>query len=145
MERSHHVPTWVATVAMLVLAGGEHVAHVSAQQKDPSVSSGWVKLPAEAATSTRAYAVVENPTMYAFYLLKASSEVAASVELRQTAKDVALDSVMVPAYGSLDMNAEGVHLLLKNLKKPLAAGDKVGLTFVTDVGDLTVEATVKKP
>ncbi len=138
------MPTWVAAVVILVLACGGPVAHVSAQQKEPSVSSGWVRLPADAATSTRAYAVFENPTAYAFYLQKASSDMAASVELRQTAKDIALDFVMVPAYGSLDMDAEGVHLLLKNLKKPLAAGDKVGLTFVTDIGELTVEATVKK-
>ena len=92
-----------------------------------------------------AYVAVENPTLYAFSLTKASSDAAGSVELRQTAKDVVLDFVTVPAYGSLDMDAEGVHLLLKNLKKPLAAGDKVSLTVVTEIGVMSVEATVKKP
>ena len=44
------------------------------------------------------------------------------------------------------MDTEGVHLLLKGLKKPLAAGDKVRLTVVTEDGaELSVEATVKKP
>lgn len=139
------MPTWVAVVASFVLACWGQVAGVSAQQKDPSVSSGWVRLPADGATSAMAYVAVENPTMYAFSLTKASSDVAGSVELRQTAKDVVLDFVTVPAYGSLDMDAEGVHLLLKNLKKPLAAGDKISLTVVTEIGVMSVEATVKKP
>jgi copper(I)-binding protein len=140
------LPAWVVVVVGLVVACGGHVAGVSAQQKEASLSSGWVGVPADGATSARAYAVVENPTMYAFYVMKASSNVSGSVELRQTAKDVKVEHFMVPAYGSLDMNAEGFHLLLTGLKKPLAAGDKVNLTVVTDDGaELSVEAVVKKP
>jgi copper(I)-binding protein len=53
--------------------------------------------------------------------------------------------VTVPAYGALEMDAKGVHLLLKDLKKPLAEGDKVNLTVVTELGvKLNVQATVKK-
>ena len=118
---------------------------VAAQDKQGSVSSGWVKLPAAGATSTDAYATVENPTMYAFYVLSATSDVAGSVEIRQTGKDAALDEVTVPAYGSLAMDAKGIHLLLKDLKKPLAEGDTVNLTVVTELGTrLSVQATVKK-
>jgi hypothetical protein len=83
--------------------------------------------------------------MYAFYLLSASSDAAGTVELRQTGKDAALEEVTVPAYGSLDMDPKGIHLLLKDLKKPLAEGDKVTLTVVTELGvKLNVQATVKK-
>ena len=141
------MPKWVAVVASLVLVSVAegHIVRVSAQQTSPSITSGWVKLPADGATSATAYAVIENPTMYAFYVMKASSDVAGSVELRQTAKDVAVDFVEVPAYGSLDMGAGAVHLLLKDLKKPLAAGDTVRLTLATDIGALSVEATVRKP
>lgn len=135
---------WMAIVAC-VMAGGLRAESLAAQQKDPSVSSGWVKLPAAGATSTEAYATVENPTMYAFYLLSASSDAAGTVELRQTGKDAALEEVTVPAYGSLDMDPKGIHLLLKDLKKPLAEGDKVTLTVVTELGvKLNVQATVKK-
>jgi len=140
------VPTWVTAVASLILLCGGYAVRASAPQKDPSLSSGWVSLPADGATSTRASVVVDNPTMYSFYVMKASSDISGSVELRQTAKDAAVEFVTVPAYGALDMDAEGVHLLLKGLKKPLAAGDKVTLTVVTDGGaELSVEATVRKP
>ena len=121
-------------------------AALSAQEKQPAVSSGWVKAPAAGATATEAYATVENPTMYAFYLLSATSDAAGTVELRQAGKDAALDEVTVPAYGTLDMDPKGYYLVLKDLKKPLAEGDKVTVTVVTELGvKLSVQATVKKP
>src|SRR5262245_10156198 len=96
------VATWLAILAALG-AVERTVVRVAAQEKQPSVSSGWVKTPASGATSTEAYATVENPTMYAFYLLSATSDVAGTVELRQAGKDAALEEVTVPAYGTLDM------------------------------------------
>ena len=134
--------TWMV-VAGVVLAGTTMTR--AAGQKDPSATSGWVKLPAAGATSTDAYVSVDNPGMYAIYLLSATADVAGSVEIRQTGKDAAIDEVTVPAYGSIDMDAKGIHLLLKDLKKPLAEGDKVSLTVVTELGiKLNVQATVKK-
>jgi len=139
------VPFWLAVVASVVLIDAGGIARVSAEQKDPSASGGSISLPATGAASTRAYAVVDNPTMYAFYVTKASCDVAGSVELRQTAKNETVTFMTVPAFGSLDMKAEGFHLLLKDLKRPLASGDKVRLTLGTDLGvDLTVDATVRK-
>jgi len=135
---------WAVLVSVLAVAGT--ATTVSAQDKKPSVSSGWVKVPDAGATTTTGFATVENPGMYAFYLISATSDVAASVELRQAGKDAALDEVTVPAYGTLDMSATGYHLLLKGLKKPLAEGDKVNLTVVNELGEkLSVEAVVKKP
>jgi copper(I)-binding protein len=82
--------------------------------------------------------------MYDFYIVKASSDAAENVELRQAGKDAPLGHVAVSAYGSLEMRVEGVHLVLKNLKKPLAVGDKIRLAFVTDAGvQMSAEATVK--
>lgn len=128
----------------LVTTGGS--VRLMAQEKQPAVSSGWVKTPAAGATSTEAYATVENPTMYAFYLLSATSDVAGTVELRQAGKDAPLEEVTVPAYGTLDMDPKGYYLVLKDLKKPLAEGDKVSVTVVTELGvKLSVQATVKKP
>ncbi|MSO30354.1 MAG: copper chaperone PCu(A)C [Acidobacteria bacterium] len=135
----------VAVAACVAFLASGIPIDVAAQSMEPSVSSGWVRMPAEGATSTQAYAVVENPTMYAFYVMKASADVAASVELRQTDKDAVLEFFTVPAYGSLDMDAEGVYLFLKNLKKPLAEGDKVVLTVVTEIGlEFRVEATAQR-
>jgi copper(I)-binding protein len=132
-------------IAMIGLVAFLSGVGVQAGQQAPKAASGWVKLPAAGATSTEAYVTVENPGMYAIYLLTASSDVAGSVEIRQTGKDAALEEVTVPAYGSIDMDAKGVHLLLKDLKKPLAEGDKVSLTVVTELGiKLQVDAAVKK-
>ncbi len=137
--------TWLAVLAM-VLGGVATATPASAQDKKPSVTDGWVKMPEAGATSTTGFATVDNPGMYAFYLISATSDVAASVELRQAGKDAALDEVTVPAYGTLDMNATGYHLLLKGLKKPLAEGDTVNLTVVNELGEkLSVDAVVKKP
>jgi periplasmic copper chaperone A len=117
----------------------------AAQRKDPSTSNAWVGLPTAGATSTNAYVSVDNPTQYDFYLQKASADVAGSVELREPGKTAASAFVTVPAYGSLDMEPKGTYLLLKDLKKPLAEGDKVQLTLVTDGGlTLKSEATVRK-
>ena len=134
----------IVAVGLMVLVASL-ATRVASQEKQGSLSSGWVKLPAAGATSTEAYATVENPTMYAFYVLSATSDVAGTVELRQTGKDAALEEVTVPAYGSLAMDTKGIHLLLKDLKKPLAEGDTVNITVVTELGArLSVQATVKK-
>jgi copper(I)-binding protein len=127
----------MATLSVLSVHAG--------QAPPPKASNGWVKLPAAGATSTDAYVAVENPGMYDIYLLSASSDVAGSIEIRRTGKDAALEEVTVPANGSLDMDAKGVHLLLKDLKKPLNENDKVSLTLVTELGvKVQVDAVVKK-
>lgn len=135
--------TAIAVSVALVAAGP--CGPVAAQSMEPSVPSGWVELPGTGATTARAYALIENPTMDAVRIVKASADVAASVELRQTETDAALEFLFVPAYGSLDMHAGGVHLLLKNLRRRLAVGDKVTLTLVTGLGlEFRVEAKVQR-
>ena len=145
METMKRRGTGLLVAVGLVVVVASLATEVASQEKQGSVSSGWVKLPAAGATSTEAYATVENPTMYAFYVLSATSDVAGTVELRQTGKEAALEEVTVPAYGSLAMDTKGIHLLLKDLKKPLAEGDTVNITVVTELGArLSVQATVKK-
>lgn len=136
---------WKIAIVVATMTVGLSTGRVGAQQKQPSVSSGWVKLPAAGATSADAYVVVENPGMYAFYILSASSDVAGKVEIRETGKDAILEEVTVPAYGALYMDPKGVHLVLKDLKKPLKEGDTVPLTVVNEVGDkMRIDAPVKK-
>lgn len=135
----------IAGVSAVVLIAGGHWSDLVAQEKKPEVSSAWVKLPATGEVTAHAFAVVENPTMYDFYVVSATADVAGSVEIRRAGKDGALGEVTVPAYGALNMDQKGVHLVLKDLKKPLSEHDKVSLTLVTEVGTkLTAEAVVKK-
>jgi copper(I)-binding protein len=128
---------------MLILVLSAPTAAVQ-PQKDTAISSGWVKLPADGAASAEAYLVINNPTMYDVFLQKASSEAAGAVEFRAAGTPDALTFVTVPAYESLEMNAKGTYLLLRDLKKPLTAGATVPISVSTGPGaPLTVEAVVK--
>ncbi len=128
------------TVAFaLVLAGGALVA----QQEEASVSDGWVKLPAAGETSALAFARVKNPTMYDVYLVSVTTEVAEKVEFRRSA-DEAMAEVTVPAYGAVGMAADGLHLLLTELKRPLEIDERITLTLKTSDGvSMTVAAVVR--
>lgn len=118
---------------------------LAALLQDPSISAGRVKPPAAGVSSTEAYVTILNPTTYDIEVTGASSDAAATIELRQAGRDAALTGVTVPAYGFLEMDAKGVYLLLKDLSKPLAGGDTVKLTIATDIGaKLTVAAVVDK-
>lgn len=133
-------------VALLALVLASVVTTAEAQEKKPSVTSGWVKVPEAGATQTTGFVSVDNPGMYAFYLISATSDAAATVELHQAGKEAAIDEITVPAYGSLDMSPTGYFIALKGLKKPLAEGDKINLTVVNELGEkMSVDATVKKP
>jgi periplasmic copper chaperone A len=135
-----------AATAILSLIG---TIPVGAAQKAPSASEGWVKLsPADAAIAT-AFAVVDNPTMYDVYLVSASSDVAAEVMFGDASPAAAATQatpkeVTAPAYGRVELKPDGVHLVLKGLKRALKAGETVSITLVTDGGvSIPVAAIVK--
>jgi periplasmic copper chaperone A len=131
----------LALTLVLVLSTTAAAVH---QQKQTAISSGWVKLPAAGATETAAYLVIDNPTQYDVFLQKASTDAAGAVEFRAAGKPEPLTFVTVPAYESLEMDAKGTYLLLRDLKKPLADGAKVPISVTTGPGaPLTVEAVVK--
>lgn len=119
-------------------------------QTAPSVVSAWVAVPAAGATWAAAYVEVKNPSMYDLYVVSATSDVAASVELRAAPKAGAEPAVIkelpVPAFGSTDAAVTAPHLRLVGLTKTLAAGDTVALVLKTDTGDtLKVSAAVRTP
>ena len=108
----------------------------TSSSQEVSASEGWIELPAEGATTASAFVVVKNPTMYDIYLISAATEVAAGVELRDTAEGEGeaktLPEITVPAYGSVRMKADGVHLQLMDLERPLKEGETILLTLTTD-------------
>jgi copper(I)-binding protein len=140
MRRSHHfLGPWMLALVLSTTAAAVQ------QRKEAAITSGWVKLPAAGATEAEAYLVIDNPTAYDVFLQKASSDTAGVLEFRAAGKTEPLTFVTVPAYESLEMNAKGSYLLLRDLKKPLTAGATVPISVMTDRGTpLTVEAVVKK-
>ena len=139
----------VSATMKIILVAALAFGSVSAQGRI-SASDGRVKLPAAGATQAMAFVTLENPTMYAIYVTSAAADAAGKVELRDAGQDgdarlKPVEFITVPAYGRVDMGATGVHLLLRDLKRPLKEGDAVALTLTTDVDvTLKLQAVVSK-
>lgn len=135
-----------AGVFALVVAAASVI--VAGAQPAPTAVSAWIPAPAAGATSAVAYVVVNNPTMYDIYITAASSDAAASVELRAPGtgggEPAVVKEFAVPAYGSTAAEATAPHLRLVGVTRAIKAGDTVALTLLTDGGvTLKVAATVK--
>ena len=126
------------TLPILILALSLTAAAATAQEL--SASDGKVELPAEGETTARAFGKIANPTMYDVYVVSASTSVAGKVEMRRGDEDAALREITVPAYGAVSMAADGMHLRLVDLKRPLEAGESVTLSLKTD-GNVTLKLT----
>ena len=133
----------IAAVLITVLGATVAIAH----QKSVSVSEGRIALPAAGETATAAFVVVDNPTMYDVYLVSASTDVAKEVQFREAAPGAAAkqkQEVTAPAYEKVEMKADGLHLWLVDLKRPLKAGETIPILLTTDNGiTLNVSAVVR--
>jgi copper(I)-binding protein len=129
--------------AFVALVG---VGAARAQDKPVTATDAWVKLPEPGAKDTVAFATVNNPGMYAIYLVSATSDAADKIEFRDASKaDAAQEDVTVIAYDSTYMDPKGVHMYLSGLKKELKEGDTVHITLKTELGiPVEVDAKVKK-
>lgn len=86
------------------------------------------------ATDARVVGVISNPSMYSTYLVSATSDAAARVELRDARKkDAKVAEVEVPAYGAVTLEAKGLYLMLIGLKKPLRPGARVEVILLNEV------------
>src|SRR3954470_12742020 len=141
-NRARAMRMWM--VAMMVVGVLGSVA--AAQDKPVTATDAWVKLPEPGAKTTVAFAAVNNPGMYAIYLVSGTSDAAGKVEFRDASKDNAVqEDVTVPAYGATYMDPKGIHIYLSDLKKELKEGDTVYMTLKTELGiPIEVEAKVKK-
>jgi copper(I)-binding protein len=135
-----------ASLLLVAIVGVWGQGRLLAQDKPVTATDAWVKLPEPGAKSTTAYATINNPGMYAIYLVSGTTDVAGKVEFRDASKDNApQEDVTVIAYESTYMNPKGVHMYLSDLKKELKEGDTVYLTLKTELGiPVEVEAKVRK-
>jgi hypothetical protein len=120
------------------------IAPLNAAQRTVRASEGWVE--AAAAGDTRAFAVVENGTMYDVYLVGAESDAAGAIELMQTTagKIAATKEISIAAFDRLEMSPDEIFLKLTGLKRPLKPGESITIVLRTDTGErLSVAATVK--
>ena len=87
------------------------------------------------------YATLTNPTMYDAYVQSGTSD-AGKVELREGSKST--NNITIPAYGSVELKADGPFVLVSELKNQPKAGETINLKLVTDGGvAIAIAATIK--
>jgi hypothetical protein len=123
--------------ALLAVAG-----LIASAQAQVAATGAWVVEPAEGATSTSAYAVIENPSMYEIYVVSVTTDAAGTADVATGPPDAVkpVPELSVPAYGQTELKPGGVHIRLKDLKRPQKEGDSVELTLTTD-GGVTIKVT----
>ena len=88
------------------------------------------------------YALLTNPTMYDAYVQSGTSENAGKVELREGGKPTA--NITIPAFGTVELKADGAFVLLTDLKGQIKAGDTVKVSLMTDGGVAIAIAAIIK-
>ena len=98
------------------------------------------------------YFIVDNPGGEDT-LLKAESDVAATVELHKSSMDAdgnmsmqPQEKVAIPASAKTEFKPGGLHVMLINLKSDLKVGQQINLTLTFEkAGKINLEATVREP
>jgi copper(I)-binding protein len=130
----------------LLLAIAVCTAPAGGAQRIVRVSQASLKV-AEGSRDAVAVVTVDNGTMYDVYVVGVATDAAGLAELRQAVrgdKPAILKEAMVPAFGQLDMSAEGIHIYLAELKRPLKPGETVNLSLTLDNGEALMAAAVVK-
>ena len=120
----------VATAAFAGLARGDDV-----RAGTIVVSDAWSRPTAAGMPMGVAYFVVRNDGATDDAIVSASTPAAARVEIHQTtfsdgmARMRPLQEITAPAHGKVAVSPGGIHLMLVDLVKPLAAGTRVPLVL----------------
>ena len=126
--------TLLRTVALLTLLN----LPLLAQGKNPDASDAAAAI---VPGGVAIYATLTNPTMYDAYVQSGTSD-AGKVELREGGK--ATSNITIPAYGSVELKADGPFVLASELKGQPKAGDTINLKLMTDGGVAIAIAAIVK-
>ena len=144
MER-RTVTLFVLGASLWVLLGATGESS-TATQDEPSASEGWVRAPGAGEANAKAFVLISNPSMYDVYIVSASAEIAKNVEFRNASsgETKTIREITVPAYGSLAMGPDAIHLELVDVSRTLELEETFPITLKTDGGvELAVQAVVK--
>lgn len=139
--------TPAALFALLALAAAPALAQVA-------VRDAWVRATVPGQKSTGAFLQITDAA--GGRIVEARSPVAGVVELHQMAMEGttmrmrAVAAIDLPAGRTVELKPGGLHVMLMDLKQPLAAGDSVALTLVVEGKGarretVEVKATVRAP
>jgi periplasmic copper chaperone A len=139
------VATLLTIAALLAFAKGSHADGIVISQAVAEASL----LPN--ATTGAAYLVIKNETEAEDQLIGVSSE---SADMAMLHKTTNMDGVMSMEHvdalslapgATVDLIAEGYHVMLVGLKAPLKAGDVIPLTLTfKTAGDVVAQARIGK-
>jgi len=116
---------WAGLAALLI--------SLSAQAKDVKVSDAWSRATAPGQDAGMLQAGITSKKDAK--LVGASSKACASVELHSMVTEGGMmkmrqvEAIDLPAGEAVDLGAQGYHLMLIGLKKPLKEGKKVAVTL----------------
>jgi hypothetical protein len=126
-----------ALAVILALAAGGALADPHQIKKgDITISSRVVRASMKGAPNSAAYMVIANSGAEADQLLAARCACAVSVDIHKTEDMRGMSTmasaapVVIPAHGQVTFRPGGLHLMLTQLKEPLADGGQQDITLV---------------
>jgi periplasmic copper chaperone A len=127
-------------------------ANQSSQSQAISIEDAWAR-PGISGGNSAVYFVIENPSQQADKLLKAEADIAQFVELHMTSMDAEgnmrmqqQESVPVEAGAQVEFKPGGLHIMLIQLNRDLAAGETIPVTLqFENAGSIQIQAAVKQP
>ncbi len=140
--------TALTSVALILTACAQRPAGPQIKVED-----AWARPVSAVGDNGAIYLRLVNTGNEADALLGGESTVAKAVELHETMEmqgDVMsmgpVSSVEVPARGEVELKPGGIHLMLVELKQPLAVGDKVSITLrLEKSGEMPLDVEVREP
>ena len=143
----------MASVMGVVLAGGMVSGMAgSARAADIAVEAPFARASAGTAGAGAAYMTLKSAEASADRLTSASTPAAERAELHTHVMegDVMrmreVDSIEIPAGGTVELKPGGLHIMLIGLKAPLKEGESFPLTLsFAKAGPVTVTVPVKSP
>ncbi len=143
-------PTRIVAAAALALLFSLPAASQTAADTI-SVVDPYVRAPAPNAPATGAFMVLKNSGAVARRLVKAESPAARAVELHDhideggVKKMRPVAAIAIAARGEAVLKPGSLHVMLIDMKKPLAEGDSVPITLGFDDGSSKrIDAPVRK-
>ncbi len=123
----------------------------SSKEYDLNIKGAWVMEVPETQTMSAAFMEISNNGSSDEVLMSANAEIAGTTELHEMINENdqmkmrKIDSISIPAGGSVELKRGGLHVMLIDLKKLPVAGEKVMITLhFKGSGEIVVEAPVKK-
>jgi hypothetical protein len=116
-------------------------------EREVLIRDGWVQEGPPSQTITAAYMTIQNHSGADISLKSASTEAAQTIELHKMElvagmmKMHRVETIDIPAGGTVELKPGGYHLMVIGLKKELKEGDKVTITLEFS-GDLRRTITI---